>query len=167
MKNNNVVIGLLVVVIVILALIAFKKPANAPVDTPDENTGETELDGTKLYRGEGFSFRHDKLASVRVEGAGTYAPLYTISRSDDGGAADHLSFFPAGMPSLSEYNPCGEMEVKSMTIGDKLFSYCDSKAEPMRTYIYKDGEKALMINVNMTGDKPATGYIDLASIDLK
>ncbi len=167
MKNNNVVIALLVVIILMLAFIAFKKPANAPDNTVEEGVSETELEGTKLYKGEGFSFRYDKLASVSVEGAGTYAPLYTVSKPDDGGAADFVSFFPNGMPSLSEYNPCGEMTIKSMTIGNKLFSYCDSKAEPMRTYIYKDGDKAMTVSVNMVGGKPNTGYIDLATIDLK
>lgn len=167
MKNNNVVIALLVVIILMLAFIAFKKPANAPDNTVEEGVSETELEGTKLYKGEGFSFRYDKLASVSVEGAATYAPLYIVSKPDRGGAADYISFFANGMPNPSEYNPCGDRPVKSVSISNKLFTYCDSDAEPVRTYIYKDGDKAVIVDVSMTGDKPTTGYIDFASIDLK
>jgi hypothetical protein len=166
MKNNNVVIGLLVVIIVILALIAFKKPANAPVNTGDENGGEAELDGTKLYRGEGFSFRYDKLVTIGVEGAGATA-LYTLTKEGDNGMGDSVSFFPKGLPSPSVYNPCGNMEVMNVTLDNKLFSYCDSKGEPFRTYIYKDGGKAMTVGVNLVYGKPDTGYIDLTSIDLK
>lgn len=162
-KKKNLFLAVLVlVVLVVVALIIFGKNGEEqePIETNDVTT-----EG-KLFDAKGFSFRHDEAGRVETL-ASDDSESYMVGKAGDEGYVDFIHFYKKGFPT-EKLDPCFELGVPTpLVIGGKDFTLCATAGEPVRSYVYSEGEKTLVVSINMTDGKPETGYINLSSIDIK
>lgn len=97
-----------------------------------------------------FQFKYDSTATVKNNMYGSGVDVYTVYK--DGEVSETVKLFKPKLTSFEEY--CGPgIEVKQMTINYKEVSYCDSKAEPSRTFFYTRGDRTLKVMCQGTNGK--------------
>lgn len=116
------------------------------------------------YSKNGLSFEYSKDAKEKTLN-GTFGPYHEIGIPGDNYYPDTLYFFKGEVPK--DANMCLNVENKNMVINGKTFIYCDSKAEPYRTYIYKKDGKTVIVGTMLIGDEKIKTYIDLGSIEIE
>ena len=79
--------------------------------------------------------------------------------NDDGNTGFSVKYFDSTLPTTNL--PCENLVPAVMVINEKKFTFCDSKAEPWRTYIYTVGTQTLVI-----GDSSGGKFIDVGSVEI-
>ena len=168
-KTNGIVIALLVILIGLVgySILKPKDIISTPTETLATNdtnsdsslnkkdtaapTSERQNDSIKTFTVNGlFQFKYDSTATVKNNMYGSGVDVYTVYK--DGEVSETIKLFKPKLTSFEEY--CGPgIEVKQMTINYKDVSYCDSKAEPSRTFFYTRGDRTLKVMCQGTNGK--------------
>lgn len=118
---------------------------------------------TTLYQGDGFTFQYDSSATVKMESYGSGASFYDVFKTEE--VNEQIRLFDEEISSFESF--CGkDIEIHTTTIQAKTFTYCDSKAEPARTYFYIAKGKTIVINTQSNGSSKSYSYIIPESVQI-
>ncbi len=134
-------------------------PTPTPTPTPAPDAGNATYSNS--YKGNGFSFNYDTNATQTTT-TGSLGTYHLINVSG-GKYPDSLYFFRGAVPD--SVNPCKDATVKTTTINNKTFTYCDNtQGGENRSYIYNSNGESMLVTVTTSSTKPETGYVDLGSL---
>ncbi len=170
MKNNTAVIVIGIIIIALLAYLAFG-PKNTKSEIENYNGKVTTVDSSsntqsqskelKTVKADGYSFQYDSSATIetKTSAQGTFYHVYKNEEvSEDIWLQDNVV---ANFESL-----CGKnIETHTTTLGGKLFTYCESKADPSTVYFYTKNGKTLVLITQGTNGKPYS-YVVPESVEI-
>jgi uncharacterized protein YxeA len=123
---------------------------------------EVSSNNLKTYNADGFSFQYDSSALVKVESYGSGALFYDVYKVE--GVGEQIRLHTEKIDSFESF--CGKnIETHQIVIAEKKFTYCDSKADPSRTYFYIKNGKTLVIITSGSNGKPYS-YIVPESVNI-
>lgn len=167
--NKNILIVFLALIIGVLIYFQFKpreikpSPVSIAPNVQTTPTNNQSNDNLKTYTANGFSFQYDKSATVKVESYGSGAVFYNVFKVEE--VNEQIRLYDTQITSYESF--CGKnIEIHTTTIQGKSFVYCDSKAEPARTYFYTKDNKTLIIMTQGTNGKTYS-YIIPESVEIK
>ena len=172
-KTNGIIIALLVVLIGLVGYTIIKRKISpvVPIDqnmeenkvvTDSQITTNTESLKTSPYKANGFAFQYDSTAEVKVESYGSGALFYSVSKAE--GVNETIRLYNEKFASYEAF--CGRnIETHQLIVEGKTFTYCDSKAEPARTYFYEKRGNTIVIQTQGTNGKPYS-YIIPESVEM-
>ncbi|HQV65026.1 MAG TPA: hypothetical protein PKZ56_02255 [Candidatus Paceibacterota bacterium] len=174
-KTNGIVIALLIILIGLVGYTIIK-PKTSPVIPISQNIEENKVvtdpqtktttvsAKTSPYKANGFAFQYDSTAEVKVESYGSGALFYSVSPAEGEGVNETIRLYNEKFASYEAF--CGRnIETHQLVVEGKTFTYCDSKAEPARTYFYENRGNTIVIQTQGTNGKPYS-YIIPESVEM-
>lgn len=176
MKNSKLNTGLLVLIVVLALSIIWIQWHDRKADESEDvyQSQETlqgmdegfdvvvsnDNAGEKFYHDNGIEFGYRKEAQV-MEGKGSENSFIYVSTEATKEFPESVSVYLHGLPG--EFLFCVDEGTQIAAINGSTVTYCDSKGEPERMYVFRNGNKALVIHIpNFTYEQET--IIDLATV---
>lgn len=172
---KNFLIGILLVLVIIFGCLAFKNrtgtddssvviksnnQANTVNNLPSKNESDDDL---LTENADGYSFKYDKTATVETQTNDSGTVFYNVYKV--GGVIESIRLFDSIITNFEAF--CGKkINTYTITLQGKKFTYCDSKAEPARTYFYSKNGRTIVLNTQGTSEN-IYSYIVPESIEIK